>query len=1013
MPKSTFDVLKNMVTEFRQTSAETGESLEAFSRRKYQDLNEPIRFEDLERVYQEQPENEQEQPEIGLPEEFRRYLIISAPEWEKREAISQKARQVKVDTKLIYEKRKPIKGPDVMGRSINETAYYLEKSGQMQLLEEYEQLMSTAPDEERDRKIRIQHNFGRTEVAKTEEQLKYERGHMLALLSERYMDVKPTDLLNLSTEEKVERMEEMEFIYAIACNLDTVLKGNDDILFREEDRLICEHMHSLMEVTGGIAMEYELMSNPCYKYLDLGKYFSDFDANHIGDMGTKLIMVNSDAISRLGMDFMMGGFRIQRQVGVRVEEELKNQGFDLAKTKYTKPDGTEFDPLGMEEIGYIATGGTFFAKDGTHTRKINADMKGRLETAEIEPKDYVMPGIKKTLDEFGMSDSHVTFMKEDKTVWDPEKLEDLEYFDKGSSIFANCGDKQVYIRHERDILRNIDKITSGYTRYHILNEEYRVNDEANAVIQQAQYQITHVEEANHNAAAARIREAEQAIADARGGELRRIRMMLKRSDPFLMKSSPEYKHVKRAMKAFSRLPKLNKNDPDNLQRAIEVLGEVLQNADTYLANKDRKATHSSTETSRMASIRRTREFAFNHLNRLNDMVRDIEEQQRCKGRIALQEAVIKEQKNRVTTAVWQKPRLGAGFDGGTVPPKVQKFFEERWKAAEKAASEKDNPPIPEVPPMLEVPPVPEEIKTYLRNEEKARKAEEAFKAAEARKAEEARKIEEAARAAEARKLAEQKFSAFQEKLDNLTDEKCLIENGSILNIDISLGEVSGESIHRSQYRELAVVPEVDPKEPLTEKQEKLAKQLLADVFLRRTFRNDQHAHPEHPEAGVIMQLSEKLSLPDYEYVVMETPTFKAMTEKLSRERLYDFVINLDTDLRQQTLDIMNEIPGTAKDLFAKKKIYVEPPQGNIYTAIYRSIHGKDLYDKLDLEPEVKEDEPVAKDKEVKQKDKPEAKPTGKETEPEVKPAAKEVKPAAKDKEAKPEVKPATKGIGRQ
>ena len=156
------------------------------------------------------------------------------------------------------------------------------------------------------------------------------------------------------------------------------------------------------------------------------------------------------------------------------------------------------------------------------------------------------------------------------------------------------------------------------------------------------------------------------------------------------------------------------------------------------------------------------------------------------------------------------------------------------------------------------------------------------------------------------------------------------------------------------------------------------------MILRRAIRNDQHAHPEHPEAGVIMQLSEKLVLPDYEYVVMETPTFKAMAEQLSRESLYDLVINLDTKQKPQILNIMNEIPATAKDLFAKRKIFVDLKQGDNYAKLYRSLHGKDLYDKLDLEPEVKDE---GKDKEVKS----------------------EVKPAAKGKEAKP----AVKSIGRQ
>ena len=1026
MPKSTVDVLKTMVTEFRQVSEATGETLESFSTRKYQDLNEPIRLEDLERIYQvqpenaqeqpenaqeqpenaqEQPENVQEQPKIGLPEEFRSYLIIDASQWDKREAMSKKARQVKVDTKLIYEKRKPIKGPGIMGRSINESAYYLEKSEQKQLLEEYEELMSVTPDEERDRKIRIKHNLGRADAAQTEEQLKYERGHMLARLSEKYMDVKPTDLLKLTAEEKVKRMEEMEFIYAVACNLDTVLKGSDDILFSREDRLICEHMHSLMEVTGGFSMEYELMSNPCYKYLDLEKYFRDFDAVHIGNMGAMLTGVESDAISRLGMDFMMGAFRIQRQVGIRVEEELENRGFDLKNTKYTMPDNTELNPLSVEGLAYIAAGGTFFAKDSKHALKTNADMKDRLEITEIKPKDYAMPCIQKALAEHEITDSHVIFMKEDKTLWNPENPEDLEYFGKGNSVVATCGDKQVYVQYNR----RSDSITHKYTKQYLQNEETRIENEANELIQQAQLRISRVEDANRTALFEHIQKAEQDIKAVRKEELKEIRLMLKRSDPILLKSSPEYRNVKRAMKDFSHLPQIDKKDPENIQRARELLGEALQNANTYLANKDSKATHSRTETSRMASVRRARDLAFNLLNRLNDMVRDMEEHQACLDRTMVQLDAISQQRERIKNAT--KRRLNSNIYGGSVPQNVRAFFEKKWEAEEKAAAEKANPSIPEVPPMPAIPPVPEEI--HATDGDNLSISEEDMNFDEGMQVEDyivgkadlpvegepeemkagSEKEKEEREAAEAFVAAEKKFSDFQDKLDSLTDEKFLIENESIIFLDMSIGEVADEKMSLLKHKDLMVTPDVDSKTPFSEKQEKQAKTLLADVILRRAIRNDQHAHPEHPEAGVIMQLSEKLVLPDYEYVVMETPTFKAMAEQLSRESLYDLVINLDTKQKPQILNIMNEIPATAKDLFAKRKISVAPKEGDNYAKLYRSLHGKDLYDKLDLEPEVKDE---GKDKE--------AEPAVK-----VKEAKSEVKPAAKGKEAKP----AVKSIGRQ
>ncbi len=893
---STFTLLDPMKPQFQaqRNAGNGGESLEAYRERMYQVLNEPMGYEELER---------------SLPEEFQKYLILDAAEWAKREPKAVAARKHKVNTQLVYANRKEPEMPQVMGRGINSIAYYLEQSGQQELLKEFERIMSTEPDEERDREFRIKG----AERGNEAEEIAYARGHMLARLSEKYINVKPSDLANLTEEQKQERMAELSFIYGMACNLDSVLKSTEEkpaIKFRTEDRIVCEHMRSLMEVTGAFDLELELRTNPCYKYLDLEKLFTEVDANQIGTLGVKLYTPKKKQITeeieeieempipvgRLGIDFMNAGFRIQRVVGVRVEDELERLGFDLTQTRYTLPDDTPLDPLSVEGLSYVAMGGTFFAKDDQHALKVSADMTGKLQLGNIELEDYLMPVFRKALSDFGFRQEHLYFMKEDGSVWNPDNPKDREYYEKGNAVLVNQDEKQVKLQ-KRARIDTIMPICS-YTKYYLRHEEEAVRADAERLKQEARDQNAQAEQGlgifHENIIGSR-----NEYVTEKSEQLPEIREMLRRSDPVLMKSSPEYKSVKRALKAYAHMPVIDAENPESIQQAKEVLNRILENANTYLENKHRKSRHSRTESNRMVSIQRAQEFASRQLAKLNNLEGTLQRQANVLERMRAREAVIREQDIRIEQAIMKG--YEALTEGCKVSEEVKKYFEEKWKAEEavKAAAE------PVIPAKAVIPEVPGEVKQYIK-----------------------------AQVAEENKEAGVKLEACKKKIDKITDEVLPEETAETVELDIELAGAIGEKPEECRLARLFTLSEyVSPKEQLTEELEKDARYFLSRVVLRRAMRNDQHVHKDNPTMGPIMQLSEKLSAEEYGRVIMATPTFKAMTGKLSKESLYDFVINLDTpNMKQQTLNIMNEIPATAKTLFAEEMVQIVPE--NIYQAMY-------------------------------------------------------------------------------
>lgn len=614
-----------------------------------------------------------EELEEALPEKYRPYLIRDPKVQQKRAEDSRKVREILVafHTGDIDKKQTE---PYPINRSGSTIRAYLKKTGQEELIEEYSRVMDASP--ERQEELAKDPVFADNNVSMAA----YDRGHMLARLCEPFKNLTVMDILNMTPDEKLAHMEELLFLYSIAMNTEQVLHQKEKdrvhslIKFNNPDRELCNHVLDLMDATGMVASMANIMSNPCYQYLDVEKLFREQDLIAFAEDGALLTANNGGAVSRLGQNLFDGATKVQREYSLRIEEQLKTLGMNLNEAGWSEQDGTKLLPDGHEGIEYIAEGKPVIVTDGKQKFTVTGGRGREVQIKPYVPLDDRIPRLYRELKEIGIDPKQAMFATEDGKVFDPDREKDAADYAAGKAILVSQGDVQIIIR---DVDKNGDP-KWNYTGVHYEREYPRVQAEnraAEADTQQADEESRRVIADEEQMMA----EAAEAAEEARHQPLAEVRNMIRKAGSIFVKGSPEFRSIRDSLREYAHMEAMDAEDPDSVEEAKALLEQIRQTAQAYLGNKEGDGT-TRLERKRVRAVRQVQAYVQQQLNRLGVIEEHRSAAMREERSITARRENLEKRKEQERSLKYKVNNPGKNV-GLHMPENVRKYYEEKHRRA--------------------------------------------------------------------------------------------------------------------------------------------------------------------------------------------------------------------------------------------------------------------------------------------------------------------------------------------
>lgn len=857
LPAQSTDIRLSSAIDTYQTGEENkNDTPEQLRQRMWNALNEDITLEELEK---------------RLPAKYKKYLIRDPQVQLERAAASHRARSTKVSTAMVraFIKSRPM--PNPINRAVGMVHYYLEKKGQTELLQEFDDVMDSSPERQAALEKEKYNADNAVSLAA------YDRGHMIARLCEPYQNLTAADILNMTPAERADRMDDLMMIYSLSMNMESHLKDTKrkrPVKFSEPDRKLCEHVYALMEPATSAMNMTNLMSNPCYKYLDIERMLKEQKSVDITLDAAKLSQTENGAFGRLTQD-LCGCSAIQNEPVLRVCEELRKLGMNPEKAVWTTADGSRLSPTAPPDRDYIMDGNMIIVTDGEKKVRVTGGIDREFEIAPYALTDNAVARLYGTLKKLGFDLEKTVFATQKQQVWDPDTEKDLTDYVNGAVIYAMDGERQIMIRGcDRDGAPQWNYTVKHYRK------EYERTLAANALADAASEQA----DANARVAMDSARRNTAAAADTitaiKTGQLAHLRKTIRKAESIFVKGSPEFRGIKAALKQYAEMPEVDMDSLESVQEMHEFLEQLRQTAETYLRGKEGDGT-TRLERKRVRAVRQVYAFVQQQLAQLTTMEECVTTARAQEQQIA-DRAKQKQSRREQEKKLRDKAELTYDKSFAT-PEKVKQYYEEK-----RIHQQVQLPP--------EIPEVPAEIQEYLKELEETRRAEEE-KEAESLLAEHIPEVPTKAMEKEgfflaARKAAQEEYPVTMPNTEAI--------DGEVLDA-------------LEQYEKKTDLNSWNTEEKLSGQTLDAAKELLVDLALRAVIRNDQYAHPENPTGGIINQLAWHLELAELKKVINATPTMQAMLQNVTGQSVTALAKKQSGEPeKRKLLKIMSEIPDSAR-----------------------------------------------------------------------------------------------------
>ncbi len=319
--------VRDMRGQFRQGQGHETESIAGFRNRVEHELSAAPSMEEFERA---------------LPGRFITFLIRDTEKQRSRESLGAflRNRLVAAGTADLGYTGYPMPSAAEKLRSV--VRNYLENTGRKELADEFDRVMAVEPDSEIERRIRIdkprlKHNTAQ-ELETEKKKRAYARGAMLAKLTEEFAGLTPETLEQPASDMDYRRLSH-PYIYlgALASQMEALLAAPEnkaEILFAPADREKCSHLTGFLPITDRVIKQMEMMSNPCYQYLDVDKMIRYMEHENCRKKCQKLAekggVVGSFALDIKAMQDTSLGYNLEE---LAVEADSAMKAMDNARTK--------------------------------------------------------------------------------------------------------------------------------------------------------------------------------------------------------------------------------------------------------------------------------------------------------------------------------------------------------------------------------------------------------------------------------------------------------------------------------------------------------------------------------------------------------------------------------------------------------------------------------------------------------------------------------------------------------
>lgn len=463
--------------------------------------------------------------------------------------------------------------------------------------------------------------------------------------------------------------------------------SDSEILFTDEERQICNRALSFLHPLQRIECQSNLICNPYYPYLDTKALCRSQDViGGSREMAGAFAEAPDEFLKILGADLDMAVIETKREATDILKEELLKQGFDPDQAVYTRMAGDQeerFEPDSQDGIHYIYGGGQVIVTQGRRQVEMNVVMD-RSNTGierenqvhcEFTRKNAILE-IERTVIQLGLRGEHIRYNRPEGEELDLKNPEHVEYLYNGGKVVVTADNAQVVLsvnkdenfrvsrsftpEHARIKTRewlktlNMNPETVDYTREdgtrfdlsdpddlkefcagtpiivgddnkevrltynaarHNIESEYTERHKENEIMEEA---------ADVNETKWAAQGLYQQLRESYQDKLDTVSDLVKDADPALLKSSEEYKNMRRSLKELKELLKTNELREPGSEQAAETMRklklkttEVYNAAHVYLNYKGAGTTDYARR--RVAAAKAVREFADQQLKDLNKL----------------------------------------------------------------------------------------------------------------------------------------------------------------------------------------------------------------------------------------------------------------------------------------------------------------------------------------------------------------------------------------------------------
>ncbi len=285
---------------------------------------------------------------------------------------------------------------------------------------------------------------------------------------------------------------------------------------------------------------------------------------------------------------------------LKIKKAVSRMGFS-GRIRYSYPEGGALNLKDPDTIEYLYNGGKVIVTADNAEVILSVNGKNNYQVSKKFTPGHALIKTREWLQIIEIPSNEADYTREDGTTIDLENPDDLNEFCAGTAVIVTYGNKQVRLTYD--------------AKKHSVVSEYTERHKENQAIEQA---------AGDNESSWEARDIYKQLGHSYKEGLKAVYDLVKDADPALLKSSEQYKSMRRSLKELKEYMKQNaieepgsQNAKENRRRLKELTAQVFHAANAYITYKGEGGTDFARR--RVAAAKAVKEFANHQLNQLDQL----------------------------------------------------------------------------------------------------------------------------------------------------------------------------------------------------------------------------------------------------------------------------------------------------------------------------------------------------------------------------------------------------------